>query len=74
MNVPELPNIKDKETVKEADFCFPLSAYGLDKGLHLICTVFLYLFGHMTGSLRHPVQFIPCNFCRSTMHITSKTY
>ena len=38
--------------ISKADFCFPLrfplSADGLDKSLHSVCTVFLHLFGHMT--------------------------
>ena len=42
--------------ISEADFCFPLrfplSAYGLDKGLHPVCTVFLHLFGHVTVGIQ----------------------
>ena len=42
--------------ILKADFCFPLrfplSAYGLDKGLHPVCTVFLHLFGHMTVHIK----------------------
>ena len=29
--------------ISKADFCFPLSAYGLDKGLHPVCTNPMYL-------------------------------